>query len=236
MSFRQQKPVVASMLHQPPPGLHQSLLQARQRPILNPLRQFQPPPQIPQVVSQQAQCQPDLVRAEPMARKPRHLHRLLAFLDPLLRRPSLVIEAHYRPARCLKVGHDEPHSWEQLPEVELHLRHHPSRPLPTRRLVEKAPCTTRWAYGSAVLPGASAAPRYPVPGCRWQESEWRTSRPAPPGPRRSPAWQRRRQRETPPPGPASAAVRSRATRVLPNPRRYARCPDAAWRPDSLPRD
>ena len=34
-----------------------------------------------------------------MAREPHHLHRLLAFLDPLLRRPSLVVEAHHRPAR-----------------------------------------------------------------------------------------------------------------------------------------
>ena len=34
-----------------------------------------------------------------MAREPRHLHRPLAFLDPLLRRPSLVVEADYRPAR-----------------------------------------------------------------------------------------------------------------------------------------
>jgi len=147
-----------------------------------------------------------------MTRKPRHLHRLLAFLDPPLRRPSLVVEAHYRPARCLQVGHDEPHSWEQLPEVELHLRHHPSRCLPPRRLVEKA-----LVPHDGLVARPSQQARQQLRDIPFQAVVGRnpngTSRPAPPGPRRSPAWQRRRQRETPPPGPASAAVRSRAARV-----------------------
>src|SRR5208337_1399564 len=45
MTFRQQKPVVASMFHQPPSGLHQPLLQTRQRPVLDPSGQSQPPRQ-----------------------------------------------------------------------------------------------------------------------------------------------------------------------------------------------
>ena len=94
--------MISGVLDQASARFHQPLLQARQRPILNPLRRRQPPPQIPQVVNQQAQCQPDLARAEPMASEPRHLHRLLAFLDPLLRRPSLVVEAHYRPRQQLR--------------------------------------------------------------------------------------------------------------------------------------
>ena len=98
----------------------------------------QPPPKTAQVVGQQAQRQPHLVRAEPMAREPRHLHRLLAFLDPLLRCPPLVVEAHHRPARSLQVSHDEPHSGEQLSGMELHLRHLSSYRLLTRRLVERA--------------------------------------------------------------------------------------------------
>ena len=44
MSFRQQQPVVAGMFHQPSTGLHQPLLQARQRPVLDSLGQRQPPP------------------------------------------------------------------------------------------------------------------------------------------------------------------------------------------------
>src|SRR5271157_5401524 len=61
MSFSQQQPVATRMLRQPSSSLHQPLLQTGQRPILNPSRQTQPPPQIPHVVSQQAQCQPHLI-------------------------------------------------------------------------------------------------------------------------------------------------------------------------------
>src|ERR1019366_5333384 len=63
----------------------------------------------------------------------------LAFLfDPLLCRSAFVVEAHHAPAGCLQVGHDESDSGEQLPEVELHFRHHPSCRLPARGLVEEA--------------------------------------------------------------------------------------------------
>src|SRR5271169_4018919 len=55
MSFRQKKPLVASMFYQPSARLHQPMLQTRQRPVLDSLGQRQPPPQIPQVVGQQAQ-------------------------------------------------------------------------------------------------------------------------------------------------------------------------------------
>src|SRR5664280_376165 len=73
-----------------------------------------------------------------MTTQPRHLHRLLPLLDPLLRRPPLVVKPYYRPARGLQVSRDEPHSWEQLPGMELHLRHDSSCRIPTCRLVEKA--------------------------------------------------------------------------------------------------
>ena len=51
MTLRQQQPVVASMLNQPTSGLHQALLHAGQRPVVKPLGQRQPPPQVPEVVS-----------------------------------------------------------------------------------------------------------------------------------------------------------------------------------------
>ena len=59
-----------------------------------------------------------------MAAQPRHFHRLLAFLDPLLRGPALVLEPHYRPAQQGQIGHDEAHSREQLPRMMLGPRHH----------------------------------------------------------------------------------------------------------------
>src|ERR1022692_3809328 len=84
MSFRQKKPVVASMFHLPSTRLHQPLLQTRERPVLDSLGRRQPPPQIPQVVGQQAQRQPHLVRAETMTTQSRHLHRLLPLFSSLL--------------------------------------------------------------------------------------------------------------------------------------------------------
>lgn len=99
VAFRQQQPIVAGMLDQPPTRLHQPLLQAGQRPVVDFPCQDQPPAQVPQIVGNHAQPQPDLVRAEPMATQPCHLDRLLSFLDPLLRRSSLVIEPRDRPAR-----------------------------------------------------------------------------------------------------------------------------------------
>ena len=59
-----------------------------------------------------------------MAAKPRHLHRLLAFFDPLLRRAALVVEPYHRAVVSRQGGHDEADAGEQLPKVELHLRHH----------------------------------------------------------------------------------------------------------------
>ena len=68
-----------------------------------------------------------------MAREASHLHRLLALLDQLLCRPPLVVKPHYRQLSVSRLVTDEPHSGEQLPEVELPLRRHPSRCLPTSK-------------------------------------------------------------------------------------------------------
>jgi hypothetical protein len=51
-------PLVTCVLDQPSAGFHQALLQAGQRPAVDPRRQHQPPPQIPEVVGDQAQPQP----------------------------------------------------------------------------------------------------------------------------------------------------------------------------------
>src|SRR6266849_4271274 len=72
------------------------------------------------------------------------MRRLLAFLDPLLGRAPLIVEPHYRPAGQAQIRDDKADSREQFPEVELLLRHHPPRPLPTGRLVEKALVPDHW--------------------------------------------------------------------------------------------
>src|ERR1700686_4255313 len=83
---------------------------------------------------------------------------LLAFLDPLLRRAPLGIETNYRPAVQAQIRDDEADAREQLPKVELHLRYHPSRPLPTGRLVEKALVPDHWLVARPSL-GTRSKPR-----------------------------------------------------------------------------
>jgi hypothetical protein len=72
------------------------------------------------------------------------MRRLLAFLDPLLGCAPLIIETHYRSAGQAQIRDDKADSRKQLPESELHLRHHPPRHLPTGRLVEKALVPDHW--------------------------------------------------------------------------------------------
>ena len=64
--------------------------------------------------------------------------RLLALLDPLLRRAALVVEPHQRTTRQAHIRHDEPDARKQLTLVVLHLGDNPPRPRPTLRLIAKA--------------------------------------------------------------------------------------------------
>ena len=54
VTLRQQQPVIAGVLDQASARFHQTLLQARERPVVDSLRQH-PPPQVAQVVGQHAQ-------------------------------------------------------------------------------------------------------------------------------------------------------------------------------------
>ena len=93
MTLPQQEPVIARVFDHTPASLHETLLQAGQRPAVDPFREHESPPQIPDVVGEHAQLQPDFVRAEPVSRQSRPM-RLFAFLDPLLGYTALVIEPH----------------------------------------------------------------------------------------------------------------------------------------------
>src|ERR1017187_1592469 len=170
-----------------------------------------------------------------MTTQSRHLHRLLSLFDPLLCRAPLVVEAHHRPAGCLQVGHDESDSGEQLPSMELHLRHYPTCCLPTSGLVEKALVPDHRLVAPSFLRAASTTPRCRAPGCRWRVCGWHTSRLASPEPRKSPAWQMPHRRETPLPYPVLVGARSPAITVLPSLPRCVRCPAAASPRDSRPR-
>src|ERR1700693_3124104 len=65
------------------------------------------------------------------------MRRLLAFLDPLLGRPPLVIEPHHCATGQAQVCDDKADSRKQLPDVELRLRYYSPRHLPTELLTKE---------------------------------------------------------------------------------------------------
>jgi hypothetical protein len=81
MTLRQEQATIARMFHQPSAGLHQTVLQTRQRPVSEPVWQQQSSPEVAQVLGNDGQPHPHLVGSKPMATEPRHLHRLLAFFN-----------------------------------------------------------------------------------------------------------------------------------------------------------
>ena len=60
----QKQPVIPSMLDQPSAGLHEPVLQTRQRPAANPPWQPEPPPEVAQVVGQDAELESHFIRSE----------------------------------------------------------------------------------------------------------------------------------------------------------------------------
>src|SRR5215469_78550 len=94
----QQQPVIPGVLNQTAAGLSPAVAanwSTTTSPLLNPPRQHQPPPQVPEVVSDHTQPKSPLIGPKPVAAQPRHVHRLLAFLDPQLGRSSFVVETHH---------------------------------------------------------------------------------------------------------------------------------------------
>ena len=77
------------------PNLDQLLPKCRQRPVLHRSRQCQPPQEVGQVVRQGKQLQANLVFFKAVAGQPRPVQRVLALLDPLLRRASMIVEVDH---------------------------------------------------------------------------------------------------------------------------------------------
>ena len=122
MALRQQEPVVAGVRDQPPARLDEALLETGQRPAIHALRQHESPAQIPEVVREHAQLQPDFVGAEAVTRQSRPVRRLLPLLDPLLGRAPLVVEPRDGATGEREIRHDEADAREQLADVVLDLR------------------------------------------------------------------------------------------------------------------
>ena len=80
------------MAHDLRADLDEFLLQARQRPVLDRLGRRQCSQEITEVVGESMQLKPHGIGGERPARQPRPPDGSLAFLDPLLRRPALVVK------------------------------------------------------------------------------------------------------------------------------------------------
>jgi hypothetical protein len=79
------------MLNQSPAGLHQSLVQAGQRPIFDPGWYGQSPPQVAQVVGKNAEPQPNLIAAQEVPTQPcRHTLHLAGLWSPQFERSPKV--------------------------------------------------------------------------------------------------------------------------------------------------
>jgi len=90
-----------------PPGLEQPLLQARQGPALDGKRQSEPAQEVAEIVGDDPEEQPHLVGPEAVAREARPMGGFFALLDPLLRRPALVVEMDDGAVRPGERGDDE---------------------------------------------------------------------------------------------------------------------------------
>ncbi len=67
----------------------------------------QTPQKITQVVGQNKQSQPHLIRDKMLAGQSRPVQRILAFLDPLLGRATTVVKVNHALGSCAHIGHGE---------------------------------------------------------------------------------------------------------------------------------
>ena len=219
------------MLNQASSGCDQSLLQARQGPVPDSLRPCQPPPKVAQVIGDDGQPQPDLVRPEPVTTEPRHLHCLLSFFDPLLRCPPFVVKPYHRLTRKRQVRHNEPDSRVQLSQMMLYLRHHPSGRLPSGCLVQQS-----LVFDQRFLAGPAHRARHQFGNISFQVVVRRNAN----GVLHAPLLQRLIDLRFGEGGVGTkhhllaqrAAAQSPAGEVLPSPRHRARFQDGASPPDS----
>jgi len=143
------------MSDEPRAGLEEPLLETRQGPALDGDGQDQPAQQIAEVIGDHPEGQPHLVGPEAMAGEPGPVGGFLAFLDPLLGRPALVVEADDGAISPGQGGDDEAHPRKEFSEMMLDLGDHASRSVPGGRLIREAPIPDqRRVAGPAAGPDA----------------------------------------------------------------------------------
>ena len=67
-----------------------------------------------QVVGQNKQSQPHLIRDKMLAGQPRPVQGILAFLDPLLGRAATVVKVNHPWGSCAPIGQDETDSRKEF--------------------------------------------------------------------------------------------------------------------------
>jgi hypothetical protein len=107
VAFGQLQDEVPRVPNEAAAGLEQPLLQARQRPTLDGTGEGESAQEIPELGRDDPQEQPHLIGPEAVTGEPGPVRGLLAFLDPLLRRSTLVVEADDGPVRPRERRDDE---------------------------------------------------------------------------------------------------------------------------------
>jgi hypothetical protein len=118
--------------------LDQLLAQGGERSLLDLLRQRQRAQKVGEIVGERVQLEAYSVVPEGMAGEPRPAERVLALFDPLLSRPTAVIELDHSPVGSTKVGHDEADAAIKPTLVPLGLGDHPTGSGPALGLVVEA--------------------------------------------------------------------------------------------------
>ena len=95
----------------------------------------QTPQKIAQVIGQDKQTQPHLIRDKMLAGQSRPVQGIFAFLDPLLGGAATVVKVNHPLGLCAHIGHDETDSRKEFAAMPLDLGNHPARPVPTGGLI-----------------------------------------------------------------------------------------------------
>jgi len=107
VAFGKREYEVPGVPNEAPAGFEEPLLETGQGPASDGERQDEPAEQIAQVVRDHPEEQPHLIGPEPVTGEAGPVGRGLAFLDPLLGRPALVVEADDCSVRPHRRGDDE---------------------------------------------------------------------------------------------------------------------------------
>ena len=127
--------------------------QRGQRPMLHFLGQRQGPHEVGEVVGQGVKLEANLVVAELAARQPRPFDGLLAFLDELLRRATVIVKRHNPVGLAAQVGDDEADAGAQLAGMPFDLGNDAAFLVPRSGLIAEAgvitPHMVRWTANGA---------------------------------------------------------------------------------------